>query len=112
MKKWVWACRMMYSLLAVCVVGFLVLKDSEPLYALAIAASGMCIIFPLAVACVIEANKARKMRVTTVRRSEHRTEPAYTPPAGWRRTPDELHNQPTWGDYNKVSHVVDGVAAF
>ena len=121
MKKWVWTCRVMYVLLASCIVGGFVLKDAQLMYALAIAALGVCIILPLTITSVIECNRARRARreaLRAARRSTPAEETTEEQPSAvltmfsWRTEPEELIGQPRWGDHEQIVHVIDGVAAF
>ena len=119
MKKWVWTCRVMYVLLASCIVGVFVLKDTQLMYALAITAFGSCIILPLTVVSVVECNRSRRARREALR-ATRKSVPVVTtvqPSAAlsmfqWRTEPEELNGQPRWGDHSRLVHVVDGVAAF
>lgn len=114
MKLWVWICRLMYGLLISSAVGFHVLKDTEPFYALASAAAGMFIVLPLTISCVTTNNQRRKRRVATVRHEaiEESQDFPQELVGAWRMVPAELASEPKWRYNKQLSHVVEGVSAF
>lgn len=114
MKVWVWMCRLMYSLLVASAVGFHVLKDTEPIWALASGAAGIFIITPLTISCVMTNNKRRRRKVAPAPRpqvEEHEDTPPHV--AGVLvMIPAELAGEPKWCYDKQFSYVTQGVSAF
>lgn len=114
MKVWVWACRIMYVLLGAAAIGFYVLKDTEPIWALASAAAGIFIIMPLAISCAVMNNQRRRLRVprTNPKVAEESEDIPQKLVGVWRWMPEELADEPKWRFDQQLDHVVEGVSAF